>query len=113
MRLEMSNTITKNFPFLRILSYLGYCSNRLKNFNNSFEGNLKSLATSQFTLTKGEVFRIPSACQRVHILSGIAWLTVTGEDIIVMAGENVSLGSYQGIAILSALGEVPLLLEIC
>lgn len=112
MRLEMSNTITKNFPFSRLLSYLGYCSNRLRNFNNSFEGNLKSLVTAQFTLTKNEVFRIPSACQKVHVLSGMAWLTVAGEDIILTAGEKVSLGSYQDIAILSALGEVPLLLEI-
>jgi hypothetical protein len=112
MRLGMSNTITKNFPFSRILSYLGYCSNRLRNLNSLFEDNLKSLVAVQFTLAKGEVLRIPSACQKVHVLSGMAWLTVAGEDIILTAGEKVALGSYQGIAILSALGEMPLLLEI-
>lgn len=112
MRLGMSNTITKNSPFSRLLSYLGYCSNRLRTFNDSFKGNLKSLVTVQFTLTKGEVFRIPSTCQTVHILSGIAWLTLAGEDIILTAGEKVSLGSNQGMALLSALDEVPLLLEI-
>jgi hypothetical protein len=113
MRLGMSNTITNTILFSKIQSYLGYCSNRLRNFNNQFEDNLKSQITVQFTLIKGEVFRIPSICKKIHVLSGSAWLTVAGEDIILTAGEKVSLGSNQDIALLSALGEMPLVLEIC
>ncbi|HEY9831432.1 MAG TPA: hypothetical protein V6D26_12690 [Stenomitos sp.] len=58
------------------------------------------------------MFRVPSVCQQLHVLSGSAWLTVAGEDIILTAGEKASLDSNQGCAILSVLGEVPLILDI-
>lgn len=112
MRLDMSNTIAKTFTLSRILISLGFCSNQFQNFTNLFQGNLKSLVPVQFILEKGKVFRVPSACQQLHVLSGIAWLTVAGEDIILTAGEKVSLDSNQGFAILSVLGEVPLILEV-
>lgn len=112
MRLGMSNTLAKNFTLSTIFSSLGYFSNPVRAFTKLLQSNLKSLSPAQFTIEKCEVFRVASICQEIHVLSGMAWLTVAGKDIILTAGEKVLLDSNQGIAILSALGDVPLFLEI-
>jgi hypothetical protein len=112
MRLGMSHTVAKTFCLSTLLSSFSFCSNRLRDFTNVFQGHLKSCVSAQYTLEKGKVFRVPLSCQQLHVLSGIAWLTVAGEDIILITGEKVSLDSHQGCAILSVLGEVPLILEI-
>jgi hypothetical protein len=45
-------------------------------------------------------------------LSGIAWITVAGKDIILNTGEKISLESKKDSAILSVLGNEPLNLEV-
>ena len=64
------------------------------------------------SLAPGEVFRLPQASHSVQVLSGIAWLTVAGEDIILANHEVASLLSSQNVALISALSEQPLLLKI-
>lgn len=112
MRLGMSNRFAKTFPLSIILSTFDLFSTRFSKFNNRYQDKLKPLVSAQFTLEKGEVFRVPSTCQEVHVLSGIAWLTVAGKDIILTEGETVSFDTNQGIAILSALGDMPLFWEV-
>lgn len=114
MRLGMSHTVAKTFFFSTLLSSFALRANRFRKFTHPhrFKDNLKSLAPMQFTLEKNHVFPIPSAYQELHILSGIAWLTVEGQDIILTTGEKVSLDSYQGLAILSTLSDKPLILEV-
>lgn len=112
MRLGMSHTVAKTFFLSTLLSSFSFCSNRFRDFIHFFQGNLQSFVSVQYTLEKDKILRVPSACQQLHILSGMAWLTVAGEDIILTPGETVLLDSNQGCAILSVLGEVPLLLEV-
>ncbi|HEY9728252.1 MAG TPA: hypothetical protein V6D50_17510 [Chroococcales cyanobacterium] len=79
-------------------------------FQSKSDGRL--LSPYSFTIEKGEVVRIPSTCQEIQVLSGVAWLTAAGKDIILSAGEKESIVSNEGTVLLSALGNVPLTLEI-
>lgn len=112
MRLGMSHRVAKTFLSSPVLGGFGFCSNRLRDLTNLIHCNLKSLGSAQYTLETGKLFRVPSVCQQLHVLSGIAWLTVAGEDIILTTGEQILLDSNQGLAILSALGDKPVILEI-
>jgi hypothetical protein len=96
MLLTISNEIAKAFQPLTI-------------FNSKPN---KAVVPCRFTLKTGEVFRIPSTCQEVRVLSGSAWITVACQDIILTTGEKALLPSNQGLAILSALGKHSLTIEI-
>lgn len=66
----------------------------------------------RLTLYPGKVFRLPQTGHSVRVLSGIAWLTVAGEDIILASNEAASLLPHQETAVISALSNKPLLLEV-
>lgn len=108
----MSNMFAKTFALSTIFSSLDYCSNSFSAITNLLQSNQKTLVPAQFTLEKSEVFRIPSAYQELHVLSGVAWLTVAGEDITLTAGETATIASGHGVALISALGDAPLILEV-
>jgi hypothetical protein len=112
MRLAMSYRLVKTFHLLAVSSYFDFFINGFKSSNNLLNKNLKSLVPYQVTLQNGKVFRVPVECREIHLLSGVAWLTVDGEDIILRSGETASLASNRGLAILSALGNMPITLEV-
>jgi hypothetical protein len=68
------------------------------------------VVTRIFTLCKDEVFRIPSTCREVQVLSGVAWITVAGEDIILTYKQKASLVLNKDEPIVSSLSDVPLIL---
>ena len=113
MRLTMSYRLVKDFHLSALSSYLGSSIESFKGSNLLFNRKLKSLVPYQVILQKGKVFRVPFRCRELHLLSGVAWLTVNGEDIILKSGETVSLPSNKGLAIISVLGNMPLTLEVC
>ncbi|HLO47460.1 MAG TPA: hypothetical protein VK211_03440 [Kamptonema sp.] len=70
---------------------------------------------SQFAAIKienNQVFRLPKAYREVQVLSGTAWITVDRKDIILRSGEKVCLPSSNNFALISALTNVPLILEV-
>ena len=76
-----------------------------------FKGQTKFLTPRLFIIRKSEVFRLPSACREVQVLSGVAWITVAGKDIILTCQEpKESLPLNQDFALVSALSDVPLIL---
>ncbi|NEQ21839.1 MAG: DUF2917 domain-containing protein [Microcoleus sp. SIO2G3] len=77
-----------------------------------FKSNLELLVPCQFTLEESEVFRIPSACKELQVMSGTAWITVAGRDIVLTSGEKVTLETKKDRAILSALGNKSVSLEV-
>ncbi|HEY9650056.1 MAG TPA: hypothetical protein V6C95_05290 [Coleofasciculaceae cyanobacterium] len=112
MRLTLSNSWFKNFYSWIPSKSLGTLSNPLNAVPQLFKGYLKSVIPCHFTLQNGEVFKIPSACYELQVLSGAAWISVAGKDIIVTAGERVALPFEQESALVSALGHRPLRLEV-
>jgi hypothetical protein len=112
MRLAMSHSLLKIFSLSTLSSYLGSYSSRFRALSYQSKSNQGLLSPCSFTIEKGEVFRISSTCQEIQVLSGVAWLTAAGKDIILSAGEKTSLLSNEDSVLLSALGNVPLTLEI-
>lgn len=46
------------------------------------------------------------------MLSGVAWVTLAGEDIVLTSEEKASLTSNEDFALVSALSDVPLVLAV-
>ncbi len=69
-------------------------------------------APLRVVLMEGEALRLPASRTRVAILTGTAWVTQRGEDRILMAGETMTAAANADCAVVSALGTVPLLLEV-
>lgn len=111
MRLTMSSASTGTFSLAKILRFLGFNSKQLGALVRRFQSDLYTLVPARLTLNPGEIFRIPVVCKELQIVSGVAWISVAGKDIILNAGETVSLADSDEVAILSALGDEPLSLE--
>ncbi len=101
---------TKTFQRASIARAVSSYSNKFKAFTALFKGQTNFLIPRLFTISQGEVFRLTSAGREVQVLSGVAWITVAGEDIILTCAEKASLELNQDFAIVSALSDVPLLL---
>ncbi len=69
-------------------------------------------AMLRLLLYKGEVHRLSQAARDVQVLAGQGWLTVGGEDVFVAPGEKVSFPTSKDGSLISALGKIPLILEI-
>jgi hypothetical protein len=63
-------------------------------------------------LYRDEVFRLPAASRWVQVASGVAWLTIPGKDILLKSGESTWLLTDREMILVSALGRVPLVLEV-
>jgi hypothetical protein len=67
----------------------------------------------RLVLYKDEIFRVPGASTCIRVLSGNAWLTVDGQDIIVTRGETASVRSKKDFALVSTFNSAPLVFELC
>ena len=81
---------------------------------------LRQNVTTVVSLSRGDVYRLPDHCTDFYVVAGIAWLTdATGQDKIVWAGEAAHFLSSRPAtllkpaspALVSALGDVPLVVE--
>lgn len=62
-------------------------------------------------LAPGDVIRVERANQTVRVVSGCAWITLDGEDILLEPGQQASLGCGDD-ALISALGDEPLVYRL-
>jgi hypothetical protein len=62
-------------------------------------------------LFKGEVVRI-RASQAVRVISGNAWITFKGQDILAAADENVTFERSSDFVVISPMGNSPLIVQI-
>jgi hypothetical protein len=76
------------------------------------KSQLNSSLILRLMLRHDEVFRLPVTSQGVQVVSGLAWLTVAGEDILLKNGERLWLLAGKEVALVSALGSAPLILEV-
>lgn len=121
----ISNAFAKTSHLLAVSNLVRLCSKgrcgeiysfprtpyRFKRFTNLFKENPKFAVPCHFTLQNGEVFRLPSPCREIKVLSGVAWITVAGEDIILICGKTATLALNKDEALVSALNDAPLILE--
>jgi hypothetical protein len=62
-------------------------------------------------LFKGEVVRI-QAPQAIQIISGHAWMTFAGQDILAAAGDTVPFKRGNDYAVISPMGNSPLIVQV-
>jgi len=66
----------------------------------------------RLVLLPGETLRIPGAPARIRALSGTAWITRDGHDMLLAAGEARELPASRDCAVISAIGTEALLFEV-
>ncbi len=59
-----------------------------------------------------EILSIPAGNRRLRIRSGRAWVTVDGRDLTLVRGQEVGLVPRAGKAVVSTLGEMPVVVEL-
>ncbi len=69
-------------------------------------------APLRVVLVQGEALRLPHARANLSVLSGTAWITQCGEDQVLKAGMEMTAAACQDRAVVSALGTLPLLVEV-
>ncbi|WP_293340335.1 hypothetical protein [Microcoleus sp. CAWBG58] len=72
-----------------------------------------ALEKDRIILLKNEVYSLPQTHREVQVVSGIAWITVDKQDIILHSPETISLPPSKNIAVISALNNMPLILAVC
>lgn len=58
-----------------------------------------------------DVYMLPKKVTAIRVLSGHAWVTLLGKDIILRQGESTALKPGNDGAVVSSLGNKPLILE--
>lgn len=104
MRSATSNALIRLFSLSTILTLVSSYAKKIKGDSQ--------IMPRRFTLGNGEVFRIPHAYQEFQVLSGIAWLTIGGRDLILHSGEKIELELKKDVAIISPLGNMRLMVEV-
>ena len=69
-------------------------------------------AMLRLILYRHELCRLPPKCRSIRVLAGQAWVTLAGEDLILAPNEKVQFAPTKDFALLSALGSIPLIVEI-
>ena len=70
------------------------------------------LTPLRLILYKDEIFRLPQGSREIRVLSGRAWVTVSEKDLFLSSGDSLALNPKRTLALASALGNVPLVMEV-
>jgi hypothetical protein len=66
----------------------------------------------RLALYPDEVFRLPPNSRELRVVTGRAWVTHAGQDVVLGRGEAASVAPGRDLAVLSALGRWPLIVEV-
>ncbi len=69
-------------------------------------------AARRFTMVRGEARRLPNTFRQFKVVSGCAWVSFAGEDCILIPGDTTSFDLDADIAVISAMGHSPLVIEV-
>ena len=69
-------------------------------------------APDRIILMNNEVYRLPQTHREIQVLSGIAWITLDQQDIILQSHEKASLPPSKNFVVISALNNMPLILAV-
>lgn len=100
-----SNALTRLLFLSTLLNWVGSYSSKVK--SNA------QIMPRRFILENGEVFRVNHFYTELQVLSGVAWVTVEGKDLILHSGDKIKFESKKDVAIISVLGKAPLIVEGC
>ncbi len=69
-------------------------------------------AIRYYTIGRGEARRLPKTFREFKVLSGCAWVSFAGEDSVLIPGDTASFDLNADIAVISAMGHSPLVIEV-
>lgn len=72
----------------------------------------RSAPPLRVTLLYEEVLRLPRSSRRLHVVSGIAWVSAQGKDCLLHRGESFLLPKSGYEAVISATGHETLFFEV-
>lgn len=99
---------TRSFQQLSIVS-LSFYFNKINALFDLFK-QPKYLVPRLFIINPSQHLKLPLEVREVQVLSGVAWITVVEEDIILTSRQKALLKLNQGIAVVSTLSDRPLVL---
>lgn len=73
--------------------------------------SMEPLTKSKIELMKGYVRDEKRESQVLRVVSGNAWVTIDGEDVVLKAGEELKLSRGKHDAVVSPAGSEPLVYE--
>ena len=85
---------------------------RRARFAGSRDSSGSAQAPLRVVLVQGEALRLPHARANLSVLAGTAWVTQCGEDQVLQAGQAMTAAACPDRAVVSALGTLPLLVEV-
>ena len=75
-------------------------------------GVLGAVKPNPVQVNPGDAYRLNNTPQVIRVVSGSAWISYDGKDVVLRKGRNMYLPKIAFPAVLSPIGEVPVLLEI-
>jgi hypothetical protein len=72
---------------------------------------MKSVNVSS-QLVPGDVQSLMCQVQRIHVVSGQAWITVDGQDFVLKSGQELSIPKCHYPAVISSMGRRPLVYRV-
>ncbi len=72
----------------------------------------RSRPVLRIALYPGELLKIPRINRRLHVISGVAWISAAGRDNVAPQGYCVDLPRSRHPALVSGLGSQPLLVAV-
>ncbi len=68
-------------------------------------------------LTEGDVYRVPRQIRHLQVVSGRAWVSFAGEDILLAPGQQLAFTAFahhtsNGVALVSCLDQAPVVFEM-
>ncbi len=69
-------------------------------------------AALRLMLLRSEALRVPKRLSRLRVLSGTAWISLDGRDLVLEAGQTVELAELKTPAVVSAIGCAAVLFEV-
>lgn len=66
-----------------------------------------------YQLAHNQSLRLPQPVHKLQVLSGSAWLTIAGQDIIINPQQIISIPKDKYGAVISAISQEPLIFELC
>jgi hypothetical protein len=67
----------------------------------------------RLVLLQGEVLRVPPTRGTLRVLSGTAWVSTDGEDILLRRDEFIDIARRSDPPVVSGIGRDPLFFEVC
>ena len=62
-----------------------------------------------FRLSAGQVLRLKNTIRVINIISGCAWVSYAGEDMVLKAGDQASFPLKHDVPVISSVGQSSLL----